>query len=69
VSAVQDRQRLELAAADRCGVTRLLNGHEWVCVAAVHDTPKQRSSLPDARGYWPRSERHYMVRRYPGTDH
>lgn len=58
---------------NRCGVTRWINGKEWVCVRYVHDDPPreghgQRSVQP-THGYYPRSERHHMARRYPGTDH
>jgi hypothetical protein len=47
-----------------CGVTRSTGRFEWVCVAAVHDTAKQRSGQLDSRGNPPRAERHYMVRRW-----
>jgi hypothetical protein len=50
---------------DACGITRVINGREWVCIARAHDTEKQRSRQLDRRGYPARSERHYMVPRYP----
>jgi hypothetical protein len=51
-----------------CGVTRSTGHYEWTCVAAVHDTEKQRSRQLDSRGNPARAERHLFVRRWPGTD-
>lgn len=59
----------QVRSAVPCGVTTDVAGREWVCVAPVHDTGSQRSSQRDARGYTPRAERHWFVRRYPATDH
>jgi hypothetical protein len=57
------------AAVASCGVTIRSPHYEWVCVNPVHDDPHQRSRQPDRRGYPPRSERHWFVRKWPGTDH
>lgn len=48
-----------------CGITRNTGSIEWVCVRKVHDTAKQRSSRPSGLGYYPQSERHHFVRKYP----
>lgn len=52
-------------AEGRCGVTRSTGLIEWICINDPHDTEKQHSSQLSAFGYYPRSERHYFVRRYP----
>lgn len=62
-----------LEKPDYCGVTRIIEGREWICVRSVHDDPPrprhgQRSQQPQ-NGYYPRSERHYFRRRYPHSDH
>lgn len=58
---------------NRCGVQRVIEGKVWVCVRYVHDDPPQarhgQRSQQQQHGYYPRSERHYYVRRYPGTEH
>lgn len=51
-----------------CGITRTVGPHEWICIAQAHDTEKQGSSRRSAYGYHPKSERHYMVRRWPNSD-
>jgi hypothetical protein len=56
----------------RCGVIRVINGREWICIKRVHDDPPrpghgQRSSAW-YRGYPPKSERHYFRRRWPNSD-
>lgn len=48
-----------------CRITQTINGREWVCIADPHDSAYQKSRQRDARGNWPRSERHYFVRRFP----
>lgn len=51
-----------------CGITRITGHVEWICINEPHDTERQRSLQPSALGYYPRSERHYFVRRYPYRD-
>lgn len=63
----------DLARADVCGVTIVVEGRQWICVLAVHDDPPnsrhgQRSEQWH-NGYAPRSARHYYRRRYPHSDH
>ena len=65
-------QRGEDARAQRegvCGVTRLVGDTEFICIARTHDDPPrpghgQRSQRPHF-GYYPKSERHYYVNKYP----
>ena len=56
-----------------CGVVRVIQGKEWICVKEVHDDPPKeghgQKSAQWYHGYPPKSERHYFRRRYPGTDH
>lgn len=63
----------ELERPDVCGVTRLVAGKEWICVAKVHDDPPRpghgQRSAQSQLGYYPRSERHYFRRRWPDTNH
>lgn len=51
-----------------CGITRHSPSYEWICVASVHDDGN-RSHRRDQRGYIPKSERHWFVRRYPESEH
>lgn len=48
-----------------CGLTKTTATGEWVCVAAPHDTEKQRTRQPSRYGYAAKSERHYYVKRWP----
>jgi hypothetical protein len=51
--------------APLCGVTRRTGRIEWVCVRPVHDTGSKNRGR-QVTGYYPQSERHYFVRKYPG---
>src|SRR5262245_22453792 len=73
-----------LADPDRCGATQIVNGKEWVCIRKVHDREYRRHHTdanhpnPEAHGTGahpermqsqaPPADRHYFVRRWPGTD-
>lgn len=49
-------------------MVRVINGKEWVCIAAAHDDPPRpghgQRSMQWYRGYPPKSERHWFVRRW-----
>lgn len=49
-----------------CGVTRNTGRIEWICVRPVHDTGANKNRGFQVSGYYPQSERHHFVRRYPG---
>lgn len=49
-----------------CGVTRIVAGHEFICINVVHDDGHHGSPAP---GVSAKRDRHYMQRRYPTSDH
>ena len=69
---------------DKCGVTEVINGHEWICIKDVHDPEYRRRQTDRAHfgyvhgtGAHPErpfgkqaapADRHVMVRRWPNTD-
>jgi len=63
-----------LADPTRCGVTQIVNGKEWVCIRKVHDREYRRHHTdaehpnPAFPSNNPQGDRHYFVRRWPGTD-
>lgn len=53
----------------RCGARVWIHGHEWICIRHVHMDENDRHRSIQPHPYYPQSERHYYVRRYPDTDH
>jgi len=60
-----------LERPDRCGITQIVNGKEWVCVKAAHGDPPplEGAQIRPAYGHHRPSACHYFRRRYPHSDH